>query len=457
MPPPQRPNLLLIMTDQHRFDFLGCAGASFVRTPNIDRLASRGMRFTHCCTNSPICAPARIALASGLQPTRLGALRNSCYLPNRVPTYYQHLRDHGYRVGCAGKLDLAKPEKYNGINGDRPCTFTWGFTDPCEIEGKNHGGISSTPIGPYTQYLHDRGLLQKFHDDYRTRGKDGWIRGNTKDSILPTEHFADTFIGRHATNWLANVSNEFPWHYFVSFVGPHDPFDPPTEYADRYRNAPMPPTLSNDLTGKPPWLKKKLQKAASPEEIQVARRQYCASIELIDDQIGKIFDVLDKRKLWDNTYVLFTSDHGEMLGDFGLFTKHVAYEASLRIPLIAAGPGIAKGAISDALIELIDVNPTLCELAGTQAQVNLDARSFAPLLRNETKQHRDNVISAEYNYRCFRTDRYKLIENSNEISELYDLKVDPQEKNNLAPSDPSLLKSLTKDLEGRFSEGGWMR
>jgi arylsulfatase len=456
MASPERPNLLLIMADQHRFDFLGCAGAPFVRTPNIDRLAARGMQFTHCCTNSPICAPARIALATGLQPTRTGALKNTSYLPRRIPTYYQHLRDHGYRVGCAGKLDLAKPDRYNGLSGDRPCSFMWGFTHPYECEGKAHAATSATPIGPYTKYLQDHGLLQKFYDDYRTRNKDGWIRGVAKDSVLPTEHFEDSFIGRHATNWIKNVSDEFPWHYFVSFVGPHDPFDPPTEYADRYRNASIPPAIAPELNSKPGWLKGR-QKKATADEILVARRQYCASIELIDDQIGKILDVLEQRKMWDNTYVVFSSDHGEMLGDHGLFTKHVAYEASLRVPLIVAGPGIAAGKTSDALVELIDINPTLCELAGTNPQDHIDARSFAPLLRNQAITHRDSIISAEYNYRCYRTDRYKLIENSNDMSEVYDLQTDPHELNNLAESDPALLKSLTKGLADRFNEGGWMR
>jgi arylsulfatase A-like enzyme len=128
------PNVLLIMADQQRFDYLGYMGADFVNTPNLDRLAARGTVFTHCCTNAPICAPARIGLASGMDPWRLGSLGNNSFLPRSTTTYYQRLRDYGYRVGCVGKLDLAKPDQYNGRHGDRPCVYTWGFTHPEEWE-----------------------------------------------------------------------------------------------------------------------------------------------------------------------------------------------------------------------------------------------------------------------------------------------------------------------------------
>ena len=175
------------MGDQHRFDYLGAAGATFLRTPNLDRLAARGTRFTHCVTNCPVCAPARIGLATGLQPSRLGSLDNASYLPHTVPTHYQRFRDYGYRVGCVGKLDLAKPSGYNGRYGDRPCVYTWGFTHPKECEGKMHAGGSPTPIGPYTHYLEDRGLLQSFHEDYQARKAQGWTTKAAHDSVLPTD------------------------------------------------------------------------------------------------------------------------------------------------------------------------------------------------------------------------------------------------------------------------------
>ena len=281
-----RPNILFIMDDQHRFDYLGCAGADFVRTPNIDRLAEQGMHFTQCTTNCPVCAPSRIALASGMQPSRLGCVENNCFLPRSQPTYYQQLRDYNYYVGCVGKLDLAKPDGYNGRDGDRPATYMWGFTHPVECEGKMHAGRSKTPQGPYNHFLQDKGLLEAFVDDYARRSKEGF-HCSCHDSVLPTEAFEDVYIGQRSAEWIENIPGDFPWHLFVSFVGPHDPFDPPTEYGDKYRDADMPLATPANLPGKPAYLKNRV-KDITPEEIAETRRQYCAAIETIDDQIGEI-------------------------------------------------------------------------------------------------------------------------------------------------------------------------
>jgi choline-sulfatase len=455
--PSRRPNILLILDDQHRFDFLGCAGADWVRTPNLDRLAARGVRFRHCTSNAPVCAPARIGLATGIDPWRLGSLDNASFLPLSTPTCYQRLRDHGYRVGCVGKLDLAKPDHYNGRYGDRPVAFAWGFTHPEECEGKMHAGSSPTPVGPYTCWLAERDLLQNFHEDYELRKSRGWIRGASHDSVLPADAFEDAYIGRRAAEWIDAVPDDFPWHYFVSFVGPHDPFDPPTEYADRYRNAPVPEPVPATLERKPRWIRDRSGDEMTPEEIAVARRQYCGSIELIDDQVGIILDALERRGMLENTFVLFSSDHGEMLGDMGLWTKSVAYEPSLHVPLIAAGPGIAPGRASDALVELDDINPTVCELAGLPPQENIDARSFAPVLRGETEEHRDETCARLRNFECVRTRTHKLIMNHNDEPELYDLENDPRELHSIAPENPELVGELRRRSRDRQLQGQWLR
>jgi arylsulfatase len=448
-----RPNVLLIMDDQHRFDYLGCAGADFVRTPNLDKLAQRGMRFTQCTTNSPVCAPSRIGLATGVQPSRLGCTRNNCYLPLSQRTYYQQMRDYGYRVGCIGKLDLAKPDHYNGRYGDRPSVYQWGFTHPEECEGKMHAGSSETPIGPYTHFLEEQGLLQTFHDDYRRRQKEGWSV-SCHDSPLPTEAFEDAYIGRRASEWITNIADDFPWHLFVSFVGPHDPFDPPAEYGEKYRNANMPEHLPDDLNGKPQYVKDRAIDA-TPEKIAETRRQYCAATELIDDQIGDMINALEQRDMLDNTYIIFASDHGEMLGDHGLYQKSVPYEPSLHVPLIVAGPGIEAGQTSNALVELNDINPTICEMAGIPTLTNIDAQSFNPILKSEAKSHRTETISTIRDFQCIRTSRYKLIDNINDITELYDLIEDPNELNNIADKHPDLVSELSRRLKARLIEGTW--
>lgn len=458
-----RPNILCIMADQHRHDFMGCAGAGFIRTPNLDRLAARGVRFTQCTTNSPVCAPARIALATGLQPYRLGSLDNNSFLPHTVPTYYQRFRDHGYRVGCVGKIDLAKPDHYNGRYGDRPCVFGWGFTHPEECEGKMHAGSSLTPLGPYTYYLQELGLLQHFHEDYRARQAKGWVIGASHDSVLPMEAFEDAYIGRRAAQWLRDAPDDFPWYYFVSFVGPHDPFDPPSEHADRYRGAPMPAPIQDDMANKPEGVRRYRERhwaavaTASAEEIAATRRQYCAAITLIDDQIGEILAALEKRGMTENTYIVYTSDHGEMLGDHGLYAKSLAYEAALRVPLLIAGPGIEGGRVSNALVELIDVHATICELAGLPPQENVDARSFAAILRGETETHRSEALSTIRQFQLVRTARYKYVNNYNDSPELYDLQQDPEELHNLVGEEPVIAAELANRLRRRYVEGKWLR
>ncbi|MCZ7646501.1 MAG: sulfatase-like hydrolase/transferase [Planctomycetota bacterium] len=452
---PRRPNLLVILDDQHRFDYLGCAGAKWVRTPNLDKLASRGVRFTQCCTNAPVCAPARIALSAGLQPHRLGALGNSAFLPRSAPTYYQHLRDHGYYVGCVGKLDLAKPDGYNGRDGDRPATYMWGFTHPVECEGKMHAGHSPEPRGPYGLWLRERGLYEAFHQDYKRRRKEGY-HVSAHDSVLPTEAFEDCYIGRRSAEWIERTPGDFPWHLFVSFVGPHDPYDPPAEYGARYRGAEMPPPIPLHPGEKPAWIRER-QQAYAPEKVLETRRQYCAAIEAIDDQVGLILAAVEKRGWTDNTYVIFASDHGEMLGDHGLYTKSVPYEAALRVPLLAAGPGIAGGRVCEAPVELIDINPTVCELAGLPAQPNLDARSFAPVLRGESATHRSECLSGLRNFSLVRTERHKLVRSLNDETELYDLREDPHEQRNLARDQPQLVKDLSALLNRRMLEGTWLR
>jgi choline-sulfatase len=444
------------MDDQHRFDYLGCAGAGFVQTPNIDRIAQRGVRFSQTVTNCPLCAPARIGLASGQNPSRLGALDNDAFHPLSAPTHYQRLRDHGYQVGMVGKHDLAKSDYHRGRGGDRPVNYGLGFTQPHETLGKMEAGLRDAPSCPYTRHLAERGLFQEFCQDYQSRRAQGWIRGASHDSVLPVGDFHDAYIGSVAVDWIENVPDEFPWYYLASFIGPHDPFDPPTEYAEGYRDAEMPEPISSSPEGKPIWQRRR-RIEIGPEEIAQTRRQYCGSITLIDHYVGQMLDALERRGMLDNTTIIFTSDHGEMLGDHGMYTKAVPYEASVRIPLIVAGPGVERGKVSDALVELIDVNPTVCELAGLPAQEHIDARSFRDVLSGTGRAHREYVVSEIRNWRMVRTERYKYVGNYNDVPELYDLQDDPDELQNIAEANRGLVKELRALLIERTREGRWLR
>lgn len=450
----QKPNILFIMADQLRADYLGCYGASWVDTPNIDALARRGTVFNHCYTNSPVCAPARIALATGMRPHRLGALDNHSYLPASATTYYQRVRDQEYCVGCSGKLDLAKPDGYNGLKGDRPCNYGFGFTHPVEVEGKIHAGKSDKPFGPYSSYLEEKGLLKKFHQDFGPRG---FFDAN--DSVLETQDWHDSFIGKRAVEWLEERPTDFPYHMFVSFAGPHDPFDPPKEYADKYRDREMPPRLIDKGEGKPERIIKRMRvvNKRSEEQLIILRRQYCAAIQAIDDQVGEILAAAEARDDGRDTYVFFSADHGEMMGDHSLPIKHVAYQPSWRIPLIASGPGLSKGKVSDALVELIDVGETICELAGSTRPDNVDAYSLLPLLRGEAEDHRDHVVTIERPFEAIRDGRWKYIRTHNDLPELYDMHEDPDELNNIIGDHPDKAGELSSQLTTSLMEGKWRR
>ncbi|MYA22934.1 MAG: sulfatase-like hydrolase/transferase, partial [Gemmatimonadetes bacterium] len=175
-----------------------------------------------------------------------------------------------------------------------------------------------------------------------------------------------------------------------------------------------------------------------------------AAIELIDDQIGHILDALEKRGQLDNTYIIFSSDHGELLGDHGMYTKSAAYEASLRVPLIIAGPHIAGGRVCDALCELIDLNATICDFAQLAPQRDIDARSLQPILDGQTDTHRQETVAALRNFRCIRTGTHKYIQNYNDCDELYDLEQDPDELDNIAATNPTVVGDLARRLRRRL-------
>jgi choline-sulfatase len=196
----------------------------------------------------------------------------------------------------------------------------------------------------------------------------------------------------------------------------------------------------------------------SDEHTMIARRQYAAAIEVIDDMIGEILNALERSGQAENTYIVFVSDHGEMLGDHGIWTKLVPYEPSVHVPCVVAGPGIEAGRTSGALAELIDVGATVCDLAGIGVMDDVDATSFAPLLRGDTEEHREDVLAVADPYKMLRTERYKLIQSADEIhTELYDLVEDPLEQHNIAADEPELTEALWRRYLTRLLAGKWTR
>ncbi len=437
------PNILMIMADQHRADWLGCAGAAWVKTPNIDALLSRGVLFTRAVCTFPLCAPSRSSLTSGLRPSALNVLSNNDYYPIDVPTYYQGLRRSGYRVGMVGKSDLHKQDHWEGRNGDRPLMYHLGFTDPYELEGKETAASRSfEPLCPYTHFLAERGLLTKLREDYTiTRKKYPYNFG--AESVLPLDAFEDVFIGQHACKFLETVSTETPWHYYVSFVGPHSPWDAPKEYFNLYRDADMPEAIID------PGQKGKFKR----EDLEVSMRHYAAMITLIDDYVGKMTDILKKRGIFYDTVVMFCSDHGEMLGDHGRFDKNQFYESSVRIPLIISGSGVKARGKSDALVELYDLAPTCLDFAQVEPLGRMTAKSLLPILTRREDSVRKIQISERAGDRMVFDGRYKaLVDYEGNPKVLYDLENDPHELNNIVEKESERAQKLARALMAQLEK-----
>jgi choline-sulfatase len=301
--------------------------------------------------------------------------------------------------------------------------------------------------------------------DVRTAGlpKD-WVIRVSQDLPFSGEDHHDNFCASKAIEWLGRAPAGRPWFLQVNFSGPHEPFDPPAEYGAKYWKAEVPEPIPADLTGKPRNMQERFI-TDDRESIRYTQRQYCAMIEHLDAQVGRLLKTVEERGELENTVIIFTADHGEMLGDFGLYTKHVPYEASARIPMMMCGPGIAAGRRSDALVELMDLNPTCCQIAGLPGQADIDARSMMPLVQEkaEPSAARENAAMVMYCFAALRTRKWKYARHYNDLEELYDLEADPQERHNLI-AEPAgqrehtaLRWKLLGELNGRMNEGKWMR
>ncbi len=455
-----KPNILMIMCDQFNRQWMGCAGHPIVKTPNLDRLASEGIRFANHVCNAPVCAPSRISLAGGVYPHHLGSLDNfSIYPVGMKKTYYEMLRERGYRIGVAGKTDLHKADHFCGADGNTPIMHQLGFTDPLDTEGKMHAmktldfrwnptlpkGNDRIPIGPYQSYLMSCGRMDAFAEDYNDRNKNKPI-WYANPSVLDTEYYQDCYIARNAVQFLETKTGEHPWHLFVSFVGPHDPWDAPREYYDIYQNEQFPVPPADDMEKKPAWLKKR-QKMHScnmtTEAYQEVMKNYAGMITLIDDKIGEILEALKKTGQYEDTMIVFCADHGEMMGAHGMFEKRVMYEDSVKVPLIISHPGYRKAATVSAPTEHVDLYPTILEYAGVDfSGETLDGKSLLPLIRGERATHKRYQFSEIVHGRMLTDGKYKIIENINDNNELYDLETDPEELHNIIDEEKKLAKDL---------------
>jgi arylsulfatase len=421
------------MCDQLRADALGCTGG-WVKTPNIDRIAHGGVRFSNCVTNSPVCLPARVSLAIGRYPHNTDVWDNCPYeLPEATPTWMAAIRNAGYRTSLFGKTalhrrgpDLRKVERV---------LHSYGLDDVDEIRGPR---ASVDTICHMTARWDSLGLLKAFQKDIQERvGKNKTL---VRPSPLPLAEYYDVYVGQQAKNYLRNYKRSEPWFCWVSFAGPHEPWDTPEPYASMYRTDEMPePIKRPQVRSRSPKGELDQKFAQSPGEIDNARElraSYAGKVTLIDHQIGQILTEIETRGESDRTVILFTSDHGEMNGDYGLIHKSNFLDPAVRIPLIMSAPEIKKsslaGKIIDSPVELFDAGPTLSDFAGAKINYPHFARSLSPIFQDLSIERGQFAISEFAHEMMYLDHEWKLMLNRDgEPYRLFDVKNDPYEMEDL--------------------------
>jgi arylsulfatase len=467
----ERPNVLLITTDQHRADCLGAYGNRAIRTPNLDRLAAEGVRFDRAYVANPVCTPSRASILTGRFPRAHGAWNVGVKLPEDEVGLSHVLGAEGYRTAILGKahfapiLEPAPPGRYDS-------RAFWAANPECDWHGPHYGFETARlaiahggATGHYAQHLRRSApeVLELFGPARALAPPSG--AHESWKSAVPAEHHVSTWVADLTIDYLER-ERERPFFVWASFPEPHHPFSPPAPYCDMYDplRVPLPPRRTGDLDDKPPhfgaYYRRELDRidyrsewalglagladadlARMPERhLREIVAHYYGMITLVDDQVGRILGAVERLGLRERTIVVFTSDHGELLGEHGLLLKGpFHYEGLVRVPLIWRWPGeIDGGQAVSGLANLVDLAPTILELTGVPAPAGVQGRSLAPLLRGRTARVQDATLIENcekpgvLNVKTVVTERWKLTYYAGRpFGELYDLVDDPHEYVNL--------------------------
>ncbi|MHC5067827.1 MAG: sulfatase family protein, partial [Planctomycetota bacterium] len=444
-----RANILLIMTDQLRCDHVGCLGAEYggarVATPNIDRIAA-GAAFTTCVSVNPVCMPARSAMLTGRYSHQIGALAMAGDLDPSIPTYPRALQAAGYHTAAIGKLHYLQgwpwdtpPGQGHDLVALHERLRAYGFDHLWEASGKQ---LVARNYCDWAAALDAKGLLPAVRDWAENAGAN---RLDVADGLefrgepwpFGEEDYVDVATTTQALRWLRERPQDQPFCGLVSLCGPHPPFDPPPRFLDA-----EPMTREDDFVPGPEPLT-----AAQKERLWTLRRAYRAMVRCIDEQVGRLLSELEAQGILDDTVILFTSDHGEMLGDHGRMQKQSHCRQSLLVPTAIRHPDHLLGRRISAPVELTDLTATILDCAGLDAQVALSeawpayrdripCRSLLPLLRGDVEGVRpaafsesqagwDALISSEWKYVRHRA---PADDPQGAREELYDRRQDPDER-----------------------------
>ncbi|HEY1382135.1 MAG TPA: choline-sulfatase [Dongiaceae bacterium] len=443
----RRPNILYVMFDQLAPQFLPSYGHKIVKAPNLSRLAAEGVQFDSAYTNSPLCAPARFSMMAGQLCSRIGAWDNAAEFPSSIPTFAHYLRLAGYRTCLSGKMHFVGPDQLHGFEdrvttdmypGDFGWTPTW--EQPQRIHWWFHNMLSVTEAGPY-----DRSLEME-HDDEVAYTSRRWLH----------EH--------------ARSNDERPFMLCASFMQPHDPYlGPRTDY-ESYRedeiDLPAVPYVAparREPIGKRLYdLYDRGEYRVTERHVRAARRGYYAMITYSDRLLGQVLKALEETGLAGNTIVVVSADHGDMMGERGLWYKMNFFEHSTRVPLVIHAPKALKPRRVSGHVSLMDLLPTFCDVAtdgkGLDYAAPVDGTSLLDLAAGLSKD-RSNTVFGEYMAEgtfqpafMIRRDQWKYVSCTGDPPQLYDLTADPHELRNLAgdPKHAKLAQAFASEVVAKW-------
>ncbi len=418
--------------------------------------------FPLCCTTAPVCMPARASLVSGKQVHEHGVWGFANPELRHGQSHVRNIRDSGYRTGVVGKTHLWGHGKGHA-NEHLEEMYDWGYVDAREATGPSE---SINTDSRYTDHLAEKGLLDP-HRAYLTTYLTGQRRHvalpwELPPTNLPTEDHLDMFIAGLAEEWIEDHDSTDPFYLQVNFGGPHDPWDSPAEYRRMYNADDLPLSLTAEPTGPvSPHVHSLLSNAPgkldqmSESQNKVMKSYYYSKVTLIDDCVGRVIAALEEKGVLDDTWIVFSSDHGEMLGDHGLIAKKVFYDGAVNVPCIFRSPTGSGGWQNKALVGHLDIVSTLMSISGAEPLEKTDGQSLLPLLEHgvsapEAHHHRDVVLSEigipPAGFVMVRTEQYKLSVDAltREPADLYDMQEDPNELHNRV-EDPELA-DVRKEL-----------
>jgi choline-sulfatase len=457
---PARKNVLLILSDQHKRDCLGIAGDRVAKTPNLDALGREGIRFTNAYCSNPVCTPSRASLLTGLYTHNHQTWNNATPWPIQHKTIAHHFGRAGYITGLIGKMHFVDAQTH-GFD------YRLDFNDWYQY------------LGPKTKLYADElsransgSGMPQIDDLWRDAG-DPWRNAREIDdregpvhvgrvSRIPEQDHFESFVARETVRFLRKFRGQEPFFLVTSFLNPHDPFMPSQRFADLFRAEEMrlPESWGKvDLSRVPAEVRESIRRnAPTPElnSLDQARKRiayYYANLAQMDDCAGTVLRALKDLVLEKDTIVVYTSDHGEMLGEHGLWQKFQFYEASCGVPLIVRAPGLINAGVCNTPVSQVGLLATLSELCDVPVPGKADEISFAAQLHDPRSQ-RHAPVFAEYNLRTpnakymIRDGDYKYTFWTHDVPELYNLRSDPDELRNLALDDSH--KSTVEQLKARL-------